>query len=250
MYESVLVPSIFGHWATEIIERARPVGPSDRILDLGCGTGIVARRLRERLGGGAAITGIDANADMIAMAESLAPEIAWRHANAMDLPFEDGSFELLVSQQMLQFVPNPLAALREARRVLVKGGRLVLATWRARQEQPLFDLLGRIAERHLGPSEDRRFALGDDSDLAALLSEAGFASVHVEVVTRTDQFREFPFRGSAMAANYDLAALSAEELEARLQTIEAESAAAAASFASDGGIAAPSRANLITAEAP
>ena len=59
-YERVLVPTIFAPWAQEILERARPIGPSDRVLDLGCGTGIVARLLRERLGVAARITGLDA----------------------------------------------------------------------------------------------------------------------------------------------------------------------------------------------
>ena len=62
-YERILVPSIFAPWAQEILARARPIGPADRILDLGCGTGIVARLLRERLGGGARVTGADASAD-------------------------------------------------------------------------------------------------------------------------------------------------------------------------------------------
>lgn len=246
-YERVLVPSIFGHWATEIIDRARPIGPSDRILDLGCGTGIVARQLRERLGGGGRITGIDANAEMLAMARTLAPGLDWHEGDALELPFEDGSFELVVSQQMLQFVPDAAAVLREIRRVLVPGGRLVAATWRARHELPLFEALGQIAERHLGKSNDKRFALGNDQELRALVAAAGFSDVRIEIVTRTDHFQEFPYRGSALAANFDLSALSPEEREARLTAVEAESAAASKPFASSGGIAAPSRANLITA---
>lgn len=247
IYERVLVPAIFSHWAQEIIERARPIGPSDRVLDLGCGTGIVARSIRERLGGGARISGADANAEMIAMAKSLAPEIDWHEANAMKLPFDDASFELVVCQQMLQFVPEPAVALREIRRVLVPGGRFVLATWRARHEQPLYDVLGQIAERHLGRANEKRFLLGDDAALRALLAETGFSDVRIDVVTRTDHFQDFPYRGSALAANFDLSALSEAELEARLSALEAESRQAAQRFAVDGAIEAPARANLVTA---
>ena len=249
IYERVLVPSIFGHWAEEVVERARPIGPSDRILDLGCGTGIVARTLRERLGGGFSIAGIDASADMIAMARRLAPDLEWREADARSLPFADDSFELVLSQQMLQFVPDPGEALREASRVLVPGGRLVLATWRPRHEQPLFEVLGRIAERHLGACNEKRFALGDDARLRELVAEAGFTDVRVEQVTRIDRFAEFPYRGSALAANFDLSGLSPDELESRLSAVEAESIEAARTFASDEGIAAPSSANLVTAVA-
>jgi SAM-dependent methyltransferase len=86
---------------------------------------------------------------------------------------------LVVCQQMLQFVPDRAAALREMRRVLAPGGRLVLATWRAREEQPLFEVLGRIAERHLGVPNEKRFLLGDDVALGAMVAEAGFEDVHV-----------------------------------------------------------------------
>ena len=246
-YERILVPVIFAPWAQDLIERARPIGPADRILDLGCGTGIVARRLRERLGGGARITGVDASTEMIAMARTLAPELDWREGNAMKLPLADATFELVVSQQMLQFVPDRVAALREVRRVLVPGGRLVAATWRTRREQPLYEVLGQIAERHLGAANEKRFSFGDDSALRAVLSDAGFTAIRVEVITRTDHYRQFPYRLNALAANFDLSGLSAAEREARLSTVEAESIEASKPFAVEGGIAAPSSANLVTA---
>jgi ubiquinone/menaquinone biosynthesis C-methylase UbiE len=246
-YERILVPSIFAPWAQEILERARPIGPSDRVLDLGCGTGIVARLLRDRLGAGTRLTGVDASAEMIAQARTLAPEIDWREANAMKLPFASASFELVVSQQMLQFVPDPAAALREIHRLLVPGGRLVAATWRPRRELPLFDVLGQIAERHLGAANEKRFLLGEEATLRGLFEDAGFADVRIEVVTRMDRFQEFPYRLSALAANFDLSALSPAEREARLSALEAESRSAAEQFAADGGIAAPARANLLVA---
>ncbi len=247
VYERVLVPSIFAPWSHEIIERARPIGAADRILDLGCGTGIVARELRKRLGGGARITGVDASGEMIVKARELAPDIEWREGNAMKLPFADASFELVVSQQMLQFVPDRAAALREIRRVLAPGGRLVAATWRPRHELPFYEVLGRIAERHLGTPNEKRFLLGDDAELRTTLEGAGFADVRVDVVTRIDRYRDFPFRGSACAANFDLSSFSASELEAKLSAVETESRAAAAQFADGEELAAPARANLITA---
>jgi ubiquinone/menaquinone biosynthesis C-methylase UbiE len=246
-YERILVPVIFAPWAQDLIERARPIGPADRILDLGCGTGIVARLLRERLGGGAGITGVDASSEMVAMARTVAPELDWREGNAMKLPFADATFELVVSQQMLQFVPDRAAALREVRRVLVPGGRFVAATWRARREQPLYEALGQIAARHLGAANEKRFSFGDDSALRAGLADVGFTAIRVEVVTRTDHYREFPYRLNALAANFDLSSLSAAEREARLSAVEAESIEASKPFAVEGGITAPSSANLVTA---
>src|SRR6476620_1406313 len=93
VFERVLVPAIFDRYARDLVDRARPIGPSDRILDLGCGTGIVARVLRERLGGGAHLTGIDVNAGMLAKARSIAPDIHWIEGNAVALPVAERSFE-------------------------------------------------------------------------------------------------------------------------------------------------------------
>src|SRR5687767_9733938 len=99
-YERIIVPAIFDRYARDLVERARPIGPSDRVLDLGCGTGIIARVLRERLGGAASIVGLDVSPAMIAKARSIAPDIDFREGNAMALPFEDGSFDLVLCQEV------------------------------------------------------------------------------------------------------------------------------------------------------
>src|SRR6266566_10173217 len=92
--------------AHDLVERARPIGASDRILDLGCGTGIVARVLRERLGGAANIVGLDASTAMIEKARSFEPELEWRVGDAVAMPFADASFDLVLCQEMLSFVPD------------------------------------------------------------------------------------------------------------------------------------------------
>jgi ubiquinone/menaquinone biosynthesis C-methylase UbiE len=246
VFERLLVPSIFDRYARDLVDRARPIGPSDRILDLGCGTGIVARVLRERLGGAARITGVDASAPMIAMARTVAPELDLREGNAMALPFADHAFELVLSQQMLQFVPDRALALREARRVLVPGGRLILSTWRPRAMQPLHHAIGTLAERHLGPGHDLRYSL-DGDPLRALVVEAGFRDVRVETVSLIEQHREFPIRMSAMAANLDLSALSEPERARRFAALEAEAAPVLAQLTVDGVVSAPSFTNVVTA---
>jgi ubiquinone/menaquinone biosynthesis C-methylase UbiE len=248
-YERAIVPGTFERYARDLVERARPIGASDRILDLGCGTGIVARVLRERLGGAANIVGIDKSPPMIEKARSIAPEIDFRLGNATELPFADGSFDLVLCQEMLQFVPDRLAALREVRRVLTPGGRFLTSTWRPRSEQPFHEALGRVAERHLGRSNDARFSL-DGPALASALIEAGFSDVRVETVSLTERFSEFSARMNATVAGFDLSALSEAEKERRFAAIEADSAEVFARFALDGGFGAPSFANVATAVAP
>src|SRR5205085_2517690 len=127
---------------------------------------------------------------MIAKARALAPDIDWHEGNAMALPFADRSFDLVVCQQMLQFVPDPAAALREVKRVLAPGGRLLLTTWRPRAEQPLFEALGQIAERHLGPAIDKRWAL-DGAQLRELLAAAGFAESTIDSCSLVEHWPQF-----------------------------------------------------------
>src|SRR3954452_18089059 len=99
--ETVLRESaVAERYARDLVERARPIGAAERILDLGCGTGIVARVLRARLGGAATIVGVDASPPMIEKARSIEPELDWRVGNVMALPFADGSFDLVLCQAM------------------------------------------------------------------------------------------------------------------------------------------------------
>ncbi len=247
LYERLVVPAIFDRYARDLIERARPIGPSARILDLGCGTGIIARQLRERLGGAARIVGLDVNAGMLAVARRLAPEIDWREGNAMALPSDDASFDLVLCQEMLQFVPDRAAAVREVHRVLAPGGHFVASTWRPRAELPLHDTIGRIAEGHFGASNDKRWSFGDGDALHALIAGAGFVDVHVETVSLIEEHGEMPLRLGVMAAGHDLAAFSPDDLERRFAAFETECRAALERFAVPGGFAAPSFANVATA---
>ena len=246
VFERILVPGIFDRYARDLVDRARPIGPSDRILDLGCGTGIVARVLRERLGGAARIVGLDASAPMIAMAKSVAPDLDFREGNAMALPFADHSFDLVLSQQMLQFVPDRLAALREARRVLAPGGRLLLSTWRPRTYAPLHDALVKLAETHLGPGNDKRYGL-DGDELARLVGDAGFNTVKVDTASLTEEYQVFPPRLTVMAANIDVTKFSDDERDRRFAAFEAEAASIIAAFTTNNLISTPSSTAVVTA---
>ena len=184
MYERILVEPLFRPWVDDLLQRAE-LAAGDRLLDVACGTGIVARVAKERLGAGARVVGVDANAQMLAVARRTAPDIEWREGNAMALPVAAGEqFDVVTCQQGVQFFPDRLAAAREMRRVLAPGGRVVVATWRPLEEVPLFRALHELAERHLGPVTDQRHAFGDSSQLEALLTDAGFSDVRVDVITR------------------------------------------------------------------
>ena len=192
VYERYLVPVLFLPWAEELLRRAAPK-QGERVLDVACGTGAVARQAAPLVGTTGLVVGLDVSPAMLAVARSL-PEpdgarIAWRHGSVEALPVEDAAVDVVLCQEGLQFFPDRAAALGELRRVLGPGGRLVLSVSRGLDHQPVYAALNAAIERHLGvPAMAAPFAFGDADALRALLDEAGFRTVAVEPVVRTARF--------------------------------------------------------------
>ena len=190
MYERWLAGPLFRPWAEMTLEEVE-LSPGDRVLDIACGTGIVARVARERLGDAGYAVGIDVSPDMLAVARAVAPGIDWREGNASALPLHDGEqFDVVVCQQGLQFFPDKSAAAAEMRRALAQGGRLAVATWRSDEEIPFFRDLRRVAERYFGPIADLRYSFGAAAPLEALLRDAGFRDVRSRTIARTIRFED------------------------------------------------------------
>jgi ubiquinone/menaquinone biosynthesis C-methylase UbiE len=188
MYERWLVGPLFRPWAELTVEELG-VSASDRVLDIACGTGIVARLAQQRLGDAAYIVGIDISPAMLEVARSAAPSIDWRQGSADSLPLRDGEqFDVVICQQGLQFFPNKAAAVAQMRRALVRGGKLAVSVWRSDEEIPFFRELRRVAEANLGPITDQRYGYGDVSALEALLRDAGFRDVRSRKLSRTMRF--------------------------------------------------------------
>jgi ubiquinone/menaquinone biosynthesis C-methylase UbiE len=252
VYERCLVEPLFRPWA-EITLQEVALSPGDRVLDIACGTGIVARIAKERLGDTGRVVGVDVSSDMLAVACAVAPRIDWREGDAAALPLSEGEqFDIVVCQQGLQFFTDKPAALREMRHALAKGGKLAVSTWRSDSEIPFARDLREIAERHLGAVADQRYSLGDSSVLEALLRDAGFHDVRVRTVSRTIRFEsDVPFeRLNAMALVGMSAAgrtMSPEERMRAVDTIAGESAPAVQRYATESGIAFEFSTNLATA---
>ena len=190
MYERWLVGPLFRPWAEIVLERAR-LAAGDRVLDVACGTGIVARLAKERLGVDSLVVGVDISPQMLAVARAVAPGIDWREGNAQALPLNEGErFDVVLCQLGLQFFPDKPAAASEMRRAMDRGGRLVVAVWRSLEHTPCFRDLHRVAEARLGEVVDRRHGYGDSASLERLLADAGFEDVRVETVTRTIRFAD------------------------------------------------------------
>lgn len=183
-YEEFLVPVIFDPWARNLLTRT-DLKPGNRLLDLACGTGIVARLAAEE---GVPVIGGDINPGMLAVATDRAEglHVVFQQADAQALPFEDGSFDALICQQGLQFFPDRTVAIAECLRVLRPGGRAVFCTARSLDENPLMRSQVAAFGSHLG--EDTTMAIRavcgftDSDEMRALFEHAGFSPVKIEKV--------------------------------------------------------------------
>jgi ubiquinone/menaquinone biosynthesis C-methylase UbiE len=121
MYEASFVPTLFADLAPHLVTAAA-VAPGDRVLDVACGTGIVARVAADRVGEQSRVVGLDLNEAMLTVARRVRPDLEWHQGDAGALPFPDSAFDVAMCQSGLMFVPDPGAALREMARVVAVGG--------------------------------------------------------------------------------------------------------------------------------
>jgi ubiquinone/menaquinone biosynthesis C-methylase UbiE len=185
-YERYLVPLLFAPGAEYLIELATP-GPGERVLDVACGTGIVARRAAPRVGSGGKVVGLDLNEGMLGMASKASsdvrPVIEWRQGDATSMPLPDGAFDVVLCQQGLQFFPDQPAALSEMHRVLTPNGRLALSVLRSVEHNPGYHLLADALERHVGPEAGAMmrspFPSLSGDELRELIVGAGFQDVRI-----------------------------------------------------------------------
>lgn len=228
IYEEWFVPAVFAPLAREVFNQTE-ISPGARVLDVACGSGIVARTLAPRVGPGGRVVGLDLSPAMLATARRVAAAegltIEWRQGSALDLPFDEGAFDLVVCQMGMQFFPDRARAVAEMYRVLAPEGRVVISTWRALHLNPFFAAYEQSLRGHFAaPALEIPFSMGDPRQLAGLLQEAGFADVSVEPVnieanyTRPDEFVGLQVRASA-AAIPALQGLGEAELAAMIAAI-------------------------------
>jgi ubiquinone/menaquinone biosynthesis C-methylase UbiE len=182
VYESCFVPAIFGAWAGPVADAAG-ISRGDKVLDVGCGTGVLAREALRRAGQEGQVVGLDLNEGMLAVAARTEPNIEWRRGDAASLPFEDARFDVVVSQFALMYFPDRVASLREMWRALAPGGRLAVAAWasidHARGYQILVDITVRQCGREAAEVLAAPFVLGDQAKLAELVADSGISGADV-----------------------------------------------------------------------
>ncbi|MDH3530991.1 MAG: methyltransferase domain-containing protein, partial [Acidobacteriota bacterium] len=163
-------PALFGDWATLTVAAGK-IRPGEKVLDVACGTGVVARTARQQTD---FVTGLDLSDDMLAVARLKDPSIEWKKGNAEDLPFDDSTFDVVFSQFALMFFPDKVGALREMKRV---GGRVVVAVWEELDKTPGYrEFVGLLQEEFGREPADiltSPFTLGEKQVLEAIFLEAG-----------------------------------------------------------------------------
>jgi SAM-dependent methyltransferase len=140
LYESHLVPLIFAPYARDLAERLARRSPT-RVLEVAAGTGVVTRAMVSALPDDASIVATDLNQPMLDQARAIGTPraVEWRQADAMDLPFEDGTFDAVVCQFGVMFFPDKAKAYTEARRVLRPGGLFMFNVWDRIEENEFAD---------------------------------------------------------------------------------------------------------------
>lgn len=188
-YERYFVPAIGRPVAAGLVEAAEP-RPGERVLDVACGTGIVARLAAERVGPDGAVEGLDPNPGMLAVARGAAPadaSVAWHQAPAEAMPLPDGSFDVVLCGMGLQFFSDRPAGLREMRRVLAPGGRL--AANLPGPAPPPLEAMAEALARHVSPESagfvHAVFSLHDADEIRSLATGAGFGDVEVRAAPVT-----------------------------------------------------------------
>ena len=187
-YDRYLGPVLFEPYAADLVARLN-LPESASVLELACGTGIVTRRLRDRLGSKARLVATDLNDAMMNYASrQFSPEeaVEWKQADATELPFPDQSFDAVVCQFGLMFFPDKERAIRETCRVLKPGGTFLLSVWDAIEHNDLPHIAHTIISTffdHNPPDfYDVPFSFHDPETIRSIVLTAGFSQIEFSLL--------------------------------------------------------------------
>lgn len=196
-YETIFVTAMFDELARTTVNAGNP-REGERLLDLACGTGIVARRAAPLLGENGAVVAVDVSPEMLAKARSLrhpsGARIEWREGDAMNLDLPEDAFDIATCQQGLQYLSDPAKGVAECKRVLTDRGRAIFSTWRSLEHSPLFEELVAVEARHLEElgvtykEIAEPFLMDDTSTLHRLFEAAGFGEIAITEATVEARF--------------------------------------------------------------
>ena len=190
-YENLWVPALFGQWAKIVTEEAQP-GNTQQVLDVACGTGVLAQEVATRLNHPGQVTGVDSNPGMLSVAMEHNKNINWVQGPAEDLPFPDNSFDVVLCQFGLMFFADRVKAIQEMNRVISPQGRLVITVWDALENIPAYSRSVSLIEKFAGSKArealNAPFELGDKAVLQSTFRDAGVTDIEISTHTGTARF--------------------------------------------------------------
>ncbi|ULE31569.1 class I SAM-dependent methyltransferase [Mycobacterium sp. IDR2000157661] len=211
VYEEFFVPALFAQWVEQILDAA-DVHEGDRVIDVGAGTGIVARAALQRVGPTGSVIAVDPNDGMLAVAAKMAPQLDIRPGTAERLPVDDDEIDCTTCQFALMFFDDRSRAISEMARVTRPGGHVAVATWAAVEESPgyaaIVDLLGDVIGDWAAEALRAPFTIGTRDQLADLLRPC-FPEVSVQRregqahFESLDQWLHTDIRGWTLAERVD-----------------------------------------------
>jgi ubiquinone/menaquinone biosynthesis C-methylase UbiE len=189
IYDRFLVPLIFEPYATDLAARIAGVKPQ-HVLETAAGTGVLTRAIASRLAENARLVATDLNQPMLNHAAALQPpdrRLTWQQADALALPFEDRTFDVVACQFGVMFFPDKVQGYREARRVLKSGGRFFFNVWDRIENNEFADVVTQ-ALTAVFPDDPPRFmartphGYHDVEKIREELTAAGFADVSIDTL--------------------------------------------------------------------
>jgi len=247
VYEERFVPALFQQWVEPMLDAAA-VRRGDNLVDVACGTGVVARAAAERVGPEGAVAGLDLNPAMLAVAHRLAPSIDWREGDVASMPFDENTFDVATCQAAIFFFPDPTAALSEMRRVTRPGGRVAVQAFSILGAQPAYGPWVDLVARYAGP--DARRLLGtywSHGDLDVMRGRYADAGLQVTGVHEQTRPAYFPDVETMVLTEVNATPMRERLDQADLERILVESHEVLGQFVRDGRLVIPVAGYVLTA---
>ncbi|MBE1875580.1 class I SAM-dependent methyltransferase [Myceligenerans pegani] len=245
VYESRFVPAIFAEWAPLLVDSAA-VRAGQAVLDVACGTGIVARTAADRMGDDGAVVGLDLNEAMLTVARRIRPDLRWQQGDAADLPFPDRAFDVALCQMSLMFMPDRARAVAELARVTRAGGTVGIVVPAGITEQPAYRRLVDVAVDEAGPDAasllDAYWSCGDLGELRSLFTAAGLHDLDLRTHLGTARFGSVD---EMVATEVEGSPLGGRIDDATYGRIRERARSELAEFENPDGVAAPLRGHVV-----
>jgi SAM-dependent methyltransferase len=238
-YETQFVPALFAQWVEPVLDAAG-LTAGQTVLDVACGTGVVARHAADRVGAAGEVTGVDLNPAMLEVAARVRPDLTWEQGDAAALPFDDDGFDVVTCQSAMMFFPDPTGALREMGRVTRPGGTVAVQVFDLLDDQPAYGPWVRMVAGHAG--EDALRMLGTywvHGDQDVMRARCADAELEVRAIHHHERPAHFPSVEAMVLTEVNATPLADRLGRAELDRILADSYDVYRPFLTDDGLVLP-----------